>query len=200
MKQFMMLLIVGIIPLTQLAAQSTDPELAQKLNSVMSLFDKNQKALKDEIAALNASNMALTQANLSLFQDLQSTQKRMEDLESENILLRSKISEVAIRELESASLNGIRKDPPSNTLPQLEPRSDEAQSEVSQGDQKSSDGQLININSASLEELLTLPLINKEMAEQIISNRPYSTIEDLIINQGFGPMKLRRISAFITAE
>lgn len=39
---------------------------------------------------------------------------------------------------------------------------------------------LININSATLAELDQLPGIGKILAQKIISNRPYSTIEDLL--------------------
>jgi DNA uptake protein ComE-like DNA-binding protein len=59
---------------------------------------------------------------------------------------------------------------------------------------------LLNINTATPRELAALPTIDEAMAEQIISNRPYETLEDLILNQGFGPMKLRRISPFVTVE
>jgi DNA uptake protein ComE-like DNA-binding protein len=186
-----------------LAAQISDPELADKLKSVMSLFDKNQKALKDEIDELNHSNAALTQANLQLFMDLKAAEKQIQALEAENLLLRSKTSEVAVRELESAALIPQRQEPfidnhpirerPTATKPSRAPQaSDERPGNLNKSK--------ININTATLEELKSLPLIDEAMAEQIILNRPYSSIEDLIINQGFGPMKLRRLTPLTTVE
>lgn len=41
----------------------------------------------------------------------------------------------------------------------------------------------ININSATLEELDTLPSIGQVTAQKIIDNRPYTTIEDLVLNK-----------------
>ena len=64
----------------------------------------------------------------------------------------------------------------------------------------SSENPLINLNSASKEELMTLPLIDETMAERIISNRPYKQVEDLIINQEFGPIKLRQVTPFVTTN
>ncbi len=166
----------------------------------MAMFDKNQESLKQEMAELNESNMALTKANLNLYQDLKSAEKAIEALESENAMLRKKLSEIAISELESASLPSGRL--PSSaeatasdeTLQSNDPATASIQSD------KPTPETLLNINTATLEELDKLPTIDEAMAEQIISNRPYETLEDLIINQGFGPMKLRRISPFVTLD
>jgi competence protein ComEA len=53
------------------------------------------------------------------------------------------------------------------------------------GSGKSSDGQ-VSINSASLSELQTLKGIGEARAEDIISGRPYSAIEDLFTNEVLG--------------
>lgn len=203
MKQ-LVLLFLSVVPLLHLTAQTTDPELAEKLKSVMLLFDKNQQALKEEIIELNSSNAALTRANLNLYRDLQSAEDRIRALESENLLLRSKISEVAVRELEAASLQPTTGGaPPAIRNLSVAPRPRNPQTQSTPMDNpvgNQVNKALININKATLEELATLPAIDETMAEQIIANRPYETIEDLIINQGFGAMKLRRVTPFITAE
>ena len=204
MKQFTILLVLTVGPLLHLAAQSTDPELSEKLKSVLALFDKNQETLKKEIAELKESNQALTEANLNLYQDLVAAEKRLETLEAENVQLRQQLSQVAVSELESAALQTTRVAAVANESSQASPSNPEpipsspAPLPVQTDAAASED--LININTASVEELMTLPLIDEEMAEQIISNRPYKNAEDLIINQHFGPMKLRRISPFITLE
>ncbi len=92
------MLIVG--PMLFLNGQTEDPVLAEKL--VTAMFDKNQESLKQEVAELGESNKALIKANLALYQDLQSAEKSIESLESENALLREKLSEIAVSELESA--------------------------------------------------------------------------------------------------
>ncbi|MCZ6671572.1 MAG: helix-hairpin-helix domain-containing protein [Verrucomicrobia bacterium] len=197
MKLSMLLLFFGIAPLWQLTAQTTDPELAQKLKAVMLLFDKNQQALKEEIIALNTSNAALTEANLKLYLDLQAAEQHAESLASENLILRSKISEVAVNELEAASLQPQSVSTVANPNARA-PAAVPARS-ASRANNRP-DQPLININTATKEQLATLPTIDDSMALQIISNRPYSSLEDLIINLGFGPMKLRRISPFVTVE
>lgn len=42
------------------------------------------------------------------------------------------------------------------------------------------DPSLLPINSASLKELIALPMVGTAIAKKVISQRPYSTIEDLI--------------------
>ncbi len=39
---------------------------------------------------------------------------------------------------------------------------------------------LLPINTASLKDLIALPLVSTAIAKKIISNRPYAAIEDLI--------------------
>ena len=51
----------------------------------------------------------------------------------------------------------------------------------------------------SREALLSLPLVNEFLADNIIDGRPWDSLEDLIQLQGFGPMKLRRLQPYATA-
>ena len=100
MKHLILLLMLIVGPMLFLNGQTEDPVLAEKL--VTAMFDKNQESLKQEVAELGESNKALIKANLALYQDLQSAEKSIESLESENALLREKLSEIAVSELESA--------------------------------------------------------------------------------------------------
>ena len=62
------------------------------------------------------------------------------------------------------------------------------------------DSGLININTASVVELKELPDINKKIADAIISERPFKSIDDLLKVKGIGEKKLEKIRDFITVE
>lgn len=57
---------------------------------------------------------------------------------------------------------------------------------------------LINVNSASLEELDTLPGIGPVTAEKIISNRPYISIEELLNKKVVGSKVFEQIKEKIS--
>ena len=56
---------------------------------------------------------------------------------------------------------------------------------------------LVDINSASREELLNLPYIDSNLADQIIENRPYSGPEDLLEIKGIGNLMVEELSPFL---
>jgi len=58
---------------------------------------------------------------------------------------------------------------------------------------------LININSASLSELDSLPGIGPSRAEDIISGRPYSEVNDLLIKKIVGTSVFEQIKDLVTA-
>jgi competence protein ComEA len=69
-------------------------------------------------------------------------------------------------------------------------------------EEANSDVELVNINSASLEELDTLPGIGPTTAQKIIDyrdeNGPFSTIEDIMNVSGIGPATFEEIQDLIT--
>lgn len=55
----------------------------------------------------------------------------------------------------------------------------------------------ININSATIEELDTLPGIGKITAQKIIQNRPYQTIEELLTKKAVNKSQFEKIKELI---
>ncbi len=49
---------------------------------------------------------------------------------------------------------------------------------------------VINVNTASLAELMTLPRVNDNLGRRIIAGRPYAKIDDLEKVSGIGPKTL----------
>ena len=58
----------------------------------------------------------------------------------------------------------------------------------------------ININTASISELISLPGIGPAKAKAIVRNRPYATTSDLLRVSGIGQVTLSNISDRITLE
>ena len=57
---------------------------------------------------------------------------------------------------------------------------------------------VINVNTASLDELMTLPRVNENLGRRIIAGRPYATVNDLEKVSGIGPKTLEGIRARVT--
>lgn len=49
---------------------------------------------------------------------------------------------------------------------------------------------IINVNTASVDQLMTLPRVNENLAHRIVAARPYATVDDLRRVSGIGPKTL----------
>ena len=69
------------------------------------------------------------------------------------------------------------------------------------GDSRPAEGSLIvNINTATQEELETLPGIGTARAVQIVEGRPYERVDDLVRIPGIGAASLDGLRAFVTTD
>ncbi|MDO9464360.1 MAG: helix-hairpin-helix domain-containing protein [bacterium] len=70
----------------------------------------------------------------------------------------------------------------------------ELQSQIKKG--KSTQG-LLNLNTASKEELMSIKGIGSVLAERIIARRPYKTVDGLVKVKGISPKKLKNIRPYV---
>lgn len=57
----------------------------------------------------------------------------------------------------------------------------------------------VNVNTATLQQLETLPGIGPALAQRIVDHRPYHTVEDLLDVPGIGPATLEELRPLVTA-
>ena len=59
---------------------------------------------------------------------------------------------------------------------------------------------IIDINTASLQELDDLPYISTTVARAIVAGRPYRQVDDLLRVKGIGPRMLERIRPHVSCK
>ncbi len=197
-------LLTSLLTATFSWADTTDTELEEKLKDVMILFERSQQGLREEIESLELQISYLENENTKLKTLLTEADQEILDLKTELLLKETETTtsgiatDVIAEEIIASNSNfgnagqgqggrGGRGQGGGGRL-----AGDLPPVEIPEGD-------LLDINSASREDLLALPLVNEFLADNIIDGRPWDTIEDLIQLQGFGPMKLRRLQPYATA-
>ncbi len=58
--------------------------------------------------------------------------------------------------------------------------------------------ELVNLNTAELEELTILPGVGPAMADRIVAARPFEMLDDLLAVRGIGPALLERLEPLVT--
>jgi competence protein ComEA len=61
-------------------------------------------------------------------------------------------------------------------------------------------GSLVNVNTASIDELTTLPGIGPSKAANIVASRPYATVDDLERASGIGAKTVDRLRDLVTVQ
>lgn len=56
---------------------------------------------------------------------------------------------------------------------------------------------IVNVNTATQDELETIPGIGPALSRQIIAGRPYARVEDLERVQGIGPYTVKSIAPYV---
>ena len=58
----------------------------------------------------------------------------------------------------------------------------------------------VNINTATLTELESIPGIGESLAKLIVAQRPYTSVDDLEKVSGIGPNSLESLRPFVKVE
>jgi competence ComEA-like helix-hairpin-helix protein len=58
----------------------------------------------------------------------------------------------------------------------------------------------VNLNTATLTELESIPGIGKVLAKQIVANRPYASVDDLLKIRGIGEHSLQGLRTYVKVE
>lgn len=59
---------------------------------------------------------------------------------------------------------------------------------------------MVNVNTADLDALATLPGVGPATARAITEARPFATVDDLLRVRGIGPARLRRMRPRVTVR
>ena len=68
------------------------------------------------------------------------------------------------------------------------------------GGEEEHGAEVVNVNTASLNQLQTLPDVDEKLAEAIIKKRPFETVDDLKDVKGIGDKKLAKLRPLIRLQ
>ena len=163
-----------VLPISLFA--QTEEELDERLKAVMLLFDKKHEELNIKVGQLEIEKGKLEA-------EIDKLNARNQALIAENKSLRNQLGLKPEKQIETAAT----------------PRDLEALQA-----QKSKPGEAgnerINVNTASIPELESLPGVGPVIAQRIIDNRPYLVPDDLLRVRGIGKTSIEILRPRIRVE
>lgn len=150
-----------------------DEELDERLKSVMLLFDKKHQELTVQIGRLE-----IDKQNLTL--ELETLKSKNQALIAENLSLRKQLGLPSGKQVETAA---SPKTPDLGSASTSSPAPSE-----------------INVNVAGQLELELLPGVGPVIAQRIIDNRPYATVDDLLKVRGIGKTSIEILRPLVRVE
>ena len=201
----LILFITSLALIHPLLIHASDAELEEKLKDVMILFEKGKQGLQEEIDSLSLQVSNLERLNRILNEELEDEREKNLTLQTQLLIIQTERS-ISNQDSEVVTTETVAAIPdfPANNQrggARQGPRQRNGGAAVGPGENLViGEDNLVDLNSATKEELLSLPLVNDFLANNIIDGRPWSSVEDLIQLQGFGPMKLRRLQPRVKAD
>ena len=212
-----MLLMALIIPLPLFSQEKA--QLDESLKSLMVLFQNYKDESRAEIEKLKQANEELSRENYKLFLETERANERVAALEKEILTHVSNRSEDTVKKFETLALaRPADLFPDTASEPESKQTSKPAKPSSKQAAQTAertplwtskepisdplTDGSilLVNINTASEKELRLIPGVGGNLAADIVANRPYNSIWDLMRLDVLGKKRIETLGQYMTVE
>lgn len=207
----------AIIPFPLFSQENA--QVDESLKSLMVLFQNYKDESRAEIEKLKQANEELSRENYKLFLETERANERVAALEKEILTHVSNRTEDTVKKFEMLALaRPADLFPDTTSEPESQPPTKPAKpstKKVAQTVEKTplwsskepipdplTDGTilLVNINTASEKELRLVPGVGGNLAADIVANRPYNSIWDLMRLEGIGKKRTETLGQYMTVK